>query len=92
VPWSVERNGPVVREAIEVFGVERCMFASNFPVDSVVVKLSALFDGFKSIVADLKPLEQLALFHDTLSRCTGYDELKTTNHIALQGRCITDDA
>jgi predicted TIM-barrel fold metal-dependent hydrolase len=64
VPWSVERNRPVVRDAIEVFGVERCMFASNFPVDSVVVKLSTLFDGFKSMVADLAPQQRLALFHD----------------------------
>jgi predicted TIM-barrel fold metal-dependent hydrolase len=64
VPWSVERNRPVVRDAIEVFGVERCMFASNFPVDSVVVKLSTLFEGFKSMVANLAPQQRLALFHD----------------------------
>jgi len=64
VRWSIERNRPIVRDAIEIFGVERCMFASNFPVDSVVVKLNTLFDGFKSMVADLKPPERLALFHD----------------------------
>ena len=68
VPWSVERNGPIVRDAIEIFGVERCMFASNFPVDSVVVKLDTLFGGFKSIVADLKPLQRLALFHDNATK------------------------
>jgi predicted TIM-barrel fold metal-dependent hydrolase len=64
VHWSVERNRPIVRDAIEIFGVERCMFASNFPVDSVAVKLNTLFDGFKSMVTDLKPLQRLALFHD----------------------------
>lgn len=42
VHWNVERNRPIVRDAIEIFGVERCMFASNFPVDSVVVKLNTL--------------------------------------------------
>ncbi|SOE95547.1 Predicted metal-dependent hydrolase, TIM-barrel fold [Burkholderia sp. D7] len=71
VRWSLERNGPVVRDAIDIFGVERCMFASNFPVDSVVVKLDTLFDGFKSMVADLKPLQRLALFHDNATRLYG---------------------
>ena len=64
VRWSVERNGPVVRDALAIFGVERCMFASNFPVDSVVVTLSALFSGFKQMVAGRSPRERLALFHD----------------------------
>ena len=71
VRWSVERNGPVVWDAIEIFGVERCMFASNFPVDSVVVKLDTLFAGFKSMVADLKPLQRLALFHDNATTLYG---------------------
>jgi predicted TIM-barrel fold metal-dependent hydrolase len=64
LPWSIERNGQVVRDAIEVFDVARCMFASNFPVDSVVVKLNTLFNGFKAMVADRTPHERLALFHD----------------------------
>ena len=35
-PWTVEANGPVVRDTIAIFGVDRCMFASNFPVDRPV--------------------------------------------------------
>src|SRR5207237_6225953 len=31
--WSYASNRRVVRDAITIFGVERCMFASNFPVD-----------------------------------------------------------
>jgi predicted TIM-barrel fold metal-dependent hydrolase len=64
VPWSVERNGPVVHDALRIFGWRRAMFASNFPVDSVVVSLDALWSGFKAMVADLPPNERLALFHD----------------------------
>ncbi|MDR5774733.1 MULTISPECIES: amidohydrolase family protein [unclassified Caballeronia] len=67
INWSVERNGPVVREAIASFGVERCMFASNFPVDSLVVSLDNLFGGFKAMVAHRTPAERLALFHDNAS-------------------------
>jgi predicted TIM-barrel fold metal-dependent hydrolase len=63
-PWTIERNGPVVRDAIAIFGVGRCMFASNFPVDSLVVTLDGLFAGFKAMVAERPARERLALFHD----------------------------
>jgi predicted TIM-barrel fold metal-dependent hydrolase len=31
-PWDYASNSAVVRDALAIFGVERCMFASNFPV------------------------------------------------------------
>jgi predicted TIM-barrel fold metal-dependent hydrolase len=64
VAWSVERNGPLVRDAIAIFGAARCMFASNFPVDSLVVSLDRLLAGFKAMVEDRPPRERLELFHD----------------------------
>lgn len=33
--WSLAENGPVIRDAIGIFGAARCMFASNFPVDGL---------------------------------------------------------
>ena len=36
--WTIEANGPVIRDAIAIFGVNRCMFASNFPVDSLTAR------------------------------------------------------
>jgi predicted TIM-barrel fold metal-dependent hydrolase len=58
----------VVRDAIAIFGVERCMFASNFPVDSLVASLDTIFAGFKAIVAGRPAAEQRALFHDNAVR------------------------
>ena len=34
--WTAELQQPVVHALLSAFGVERCMFASNFPVDSLV--------------------------------------------------------
>jgi predicted TIM-barrel fold metal-dependent hydrolase len=31
-PWDYESNRRIVHEAIRIFGIERCMFATNFPV------------------------------------------------------------
>jgi predicted TIM-barrel fold metal-dependent hydrolase len=44
------------------------MFASNFPVDSLVGSFDTIFSGFKAIVADLPEAQQRALFHDNAVR------------------------
>lgn len=31
-PWTLAANTGVVRETLELFGIERCLFASNYPV------------------------------------------------------------
>lgn len=67
-PWTVEANRPIVRDVIEIFGVDRCMFASNFPVDSLVATFSAIFDGFRACVDDLPQAEQQALFCNNAAR------------------------
>jgi predicted TIM-barrel fold metal-dependent hydrolase len=67
-PWTVAANGPIVRDAIAIFGPDRCMFASNFPVDGLCADFDTIFSGFKTIVADLSHAEQLKLFHDNAVR------------------------
>lgn len=67
-PWTLAANGPVVRDAIAVFGVERCLFASNFPVDRLVADFDTIYNGFKAIVAERPAAEQRALFHDNAVR------------------------
>lgn len=66
--WPEESNRIVVREAIRIFGAGRCMFASNFPVDSLVASYDRIFDGFKSFVADMSRADQEKLFHDNAVR------------------------
>jgi len=53
---------------IEGFGVERCMFESNFPVDKASVSYRALWNSFKRIAAGFSAAERAALFHDTAVR------------------------
>ncbi|MCJ8145193.1 amidohydrolase family protein [Ancylobacter sp. A5.8] len=62
--WTRESNDYVVRETIALFGAERCMFASNFPVDGLFRSLEGIFDDFKAITAGLAPADRLRLFHD----------------------------
>ena len=66
--WTVAANGDIVRTVIDLFGAARCMFASNFPVDSLCATFGTIFGGFREIVRDFTPAEQRALFQDNAIR------------------------
>ncbi|CAD6558686.1 hypothetical protein LMG28727_06683 [Paraburkholderia kirstenboschensis] len=51
-PWSIEGNRQVVREAIEIFGIERCMFGSNWPVSTLRASYETIVDGLLTILSD----------------------------------------
>jgi len=55
--WTYAANAPIIRDTISIFGVDRCMFASNFPVDGVKASWDHIFVSFKRAVADF-PLEE----------------------------------
>jgi L-fuconolactonase len=57
-----------VRFGIELFGVERCMFESNFPVDRSTATYVDLWTSFLMMVADFSPSEQQSLFAGTALR------------------------
>lgn len=68
LPWTVEANGPIIRDTIAIFGVERCLFASNYPVDSLAGAFDTIYRGFMASVADLPAADQRKLFHDNAVR------------------------
>jgi predicted TIM-barrel fold metal-dependent hydrolase len=74
MPWTVQANRAIVLAAIEIFGVERCMFASNFPVDSLCGSFSTIFGGFREIVNGFGKHEQEALFRGNAMRIYGMSE------------------
>ena len=66
--WTPEANGWIVRAAIELFGPERAMFGSNFPVDGLCATLPEIIGGMTEIVAPLPIRDQEAFFHGTARR------------------------
>lgn len=61
-PWTAENNREIALRALEAFGTDRVMVASNFPVDGLTGTYAEIMGGFAKIFADLTPAEQLALF------------------------------
>jgi len=60
--WTVDSIRPYVLQCIEAFGVERCFFASNWPVDWLWSSYNAVVDAYTTIVKDFTLNEQKALF------------------------------
>ena len=72
-PWTVDANRDIVLTTIDAFGADRCMFASNFPVDSLCASFPTIFAGFRAMVRDFTAGEQRALFRDNAIRIYGID-------------------
>ena len=71
--WDANSNREVIRRTIDLFGPSRCMFASNFPVDSLCAGFDRIWQGFDEATSDLSASDRKALFHDTAVRTYGLD-------------------
>jgi L-fuconolactonase len=59
---------PYFNCCIDLFGPQRCMFESNFPVDRASCSYTVLWNTFKRISRGFSDTERAALFHDTAVR------------------------
>jgi predicted TIM-barrel fold metal-dependent hydrolase len=50
--WDYESNRRVVMDAIAIFGIERCIFASNFPVAGLRIDYEMLVRSLDRMLAD----------------------------------------
>ena len=65
---SVDAFAPWLEYAIEAFGVDRCMFASNFPVDSMYGTFDELYAVFSTVTAGLDHASRQKLFAENAER------------------------
>lgn len=64
---------PYMATCIELFGAERCMFESNFPVEKMGSGWVVLWNAFKRLAAGASEAEKLALFSGTARRAYRLD-------------------
>jgi predicted TIM-barrel fold metal-dependent hydrolase len=60
--------GPIVREAVAMFGADRCFYGSNFPIEKLWTDYGTLYRTFRNTIAHLNEREQGAILHDTAAR------------------------
>lgn len=59
---------PYIEHCIAAFGVERCMFESNFPMDKTGCSYRTLWNAFKRLAGGCSASEKAALFEATAAR------------------------
>ena len=63
--WTVDSIRPIVESCIDIFGAERTMFGSNFPVDKLHAGYGQIWRAYEEIAADCSEQEQQLMFGDT---------------------------
>jgi predicted TIM-barrel fold metal-dependent hydrolase len=61
-PWDYDSNRRVVLDALSIFGVERSMFATNFPVASLRIDYGALVLSISRMLANYSPEQRDRFF------------------------------
>jgi len=65
---AVDAFRPWIEHALEVFGVDRCLFASNFPVDSTHGTFDDLYSTYDALTSDLDSASREKLFASNAER------------------------
>ena len=69
----IHKNDPghiaaVVKETIGIFGAERCLFGSNFPVEKLWTQYADLIAAYRAAIEPLGQAVARAALHDTAAR------------------------
>jgi len=60
--WTIDSTRIFVEKTIQIFGIERCMFASNFPVDKIFNSFDTYWNSFKEITKHYSENDKKLLF------------------------------
>ncbi|QJU57757.1 amidohydrolase family protein [Sphingomonas sp. AP4-R1] len=66
--WTAEGVRPFLLEAIDMFGTDRCLFASDIPTDKLFAPLDRYLEAYHAIAADFSEDERRALFGRNANR------------------------
>ena len=66
--WTVRTHQDVVLETIDIFGVDRCMFGSNYPVDRLYAPYGTIMRGFQAMTSRFSLAERRNMFCENAIR------------------------
>ena len=59
--WTEESIRPFILHCIDLFGVDRCMFGSNWPVDSIYSSYTELIEAYKEVIDAFSTEDKISL-------------------------------
>lgn len=66
--WTIDSLRPWVLAGIDAFGVDRCFFGTNWPVDRLFSSYGDLLNAYASIISDFSAVEREALWTQNARR------------------------
>ena len=67
-PFDVAHITNVLDDTVAMFGAERCLFGSNFPIEKLWTGYRDLVDAYRTAAARLRPEQRDAIFATTAAR------------------------
>ena len=58
----------VLDDTVAMFGAERCLFGSNFPIEKLWTGYRDLVDAYRTAATQLRPEQRDAIFATTAAR------------------------
>ncbi|WP_299969648.1 amidohydrolase family protein [uncultured Roseobacter sp.] len=58
----------MVPDTVAIFGADRCLYGSNYPIEKLWTSYLELFNAFQDATRDLPDAQRSAIFHDTAAR------------------------
>ena len=58
----------VLDDTVAIFGAERCLFGSNFPIEKLWTSYRDLVEAYRTAAARLRPEQREAIFRTTAMR------------------------
>jgi predicted TIM-barrel fold metal-dependent hydrolase len=71
VRWTTAQVSPWILYAIEMFGPDRCMFASLMPICSLACSFGQLYSAYGEIIEGFTLAEKRRMLHDTAAQLYG---------------------
>ena len=66
--WTYEQMRQVIRDSIQIFGVERTIYGSNFPLEKLWCSYADLIAVYRRVLSEYSQEDQRKIFHDNAVR------------------------
>ena len=74
IRWTIAQVRPWILDAIEVFGPDRCMFASHMPICKLACSFGQLYTAYGEIIAEFTLAEKRRMVHDNAATLYGISQ------------------
>ena len=66
--YRLETVAPIIRETVALFGANRCLFGSNFPIEKLWTDYGSLYGTFRQAIEHLPEAAQHDVLYNTAAR------------------------